>query len=133
MIFICGNCWKNRKKPRKIRALTNFMPHGILIDPISGIEPTTYRSKVKRSLHDSHSRYSCTRFQSLSVKFVRFGFWILIVRELPKLRIPDSTSKNFFYSGIRIPLHALPTDHTILYRDARLHGFLGEHLFLCFF
>lgn len=40
------------------------------------------------------SRYGCTRFQSLSV-FV-FGFWIPIVRWVPKLRIPDSTGKIFW-------------------------------------
>ena len=39
-------------------------------------------------------------FQSL------VGFWILsAVFRIPKPRIPDSTSKKFLDSGIRIPLH----------------------------
>ena len=39
-------------------------------------------------------------FQSL------VGFWILsAVFGIPKHRIPDSTSKKFLDSGIRIPLH----------------------------
>ena len=88
MIFICRNCWKNRKKPPKIRTLTNFVLHGILIDPISGyrthdipIESQAHAPRQSWILDSTpwipDSRYSCTRFQSLSVKF---GFWILIVR-----------------------------------------------------
>ena len=39
-------------------------------------------------------------FQSLvGFRIPSAGFWI------PKPRIPDSTSKNFLDSGIRIPLH----------------------------
>ena len=74
MIFICGNCWKNHKKPPKIRTLTNFVPHGIFIDPISGIEPgiepTTYRSKVKRSLQD---RRGCHGFRILGTVVLDFS------------------------------------------------------------
>ena len=119
MIFICGNCWKNRKKPPKIRTLTNFVPHGILIDPISGYRthdiPTESQALAPRQswILDStpwilDSRYSCTRFQSLSVKF---EFWILIVREVQKLRILDSTTKKFFIreSGFPCMLSRLTT------------------------
>ena len=47
-------------------------------------------------------RISGTGFQSLSVEV---GFWIPIFS-----RIPDSTSKNFTNSGIRIPLHGAGTE-----------------------
>ena len=33
------------------------------------------------------------------------GFQSLVGFRIPKPRIPDSTSKKFLYSGIRIPLH----------------------------
>ena len=48
---------------------------------------------------------------------MELGFWILVVSGFPdfsavfrisKPRIPDSTSKNFPDSGIRIPLHWAP-------------------------
>ena len=128
VIFICGNVLlritgKIIKSPNKIRTLKNFVPHGILRPwvLVRSHESNPRRNDRKSSaLTPSipNSRYSCTRFQSLSV-FV-FGFWILIVRGVPKLRIPDSTSKIFLTLGSGFPgmLSRLTTHHTmILYRD----------------
>ena len=76
------------------------------------------------------SRYSCTRFQSLSVKF---GFWILWFVRSQSLGFRIPQAKIFLFGNQDSRACSPDWPHMILYRDARLHGFLGEHLFLCFF
>ena len=144
MIFICGNCWKNHKKPPKIRTLTNFAPHGIFIDPISGIEPgiepTTYRSKVKRSLRDSRGFWTPRHgFQILGTVVLDFslcqslsldsGFLSFVGSQSLGFRIPRAKFFGFFDQDS----HALPTHHSPHHfvpgprgpgTGTRLHGFL---------
>ena len=66
-------------------------------------------------------RISGTVFQSLSVEV---GFWIPILT-----RIPDSTSKNFTNSGIRIPLHGAGTGAPNLERATSLHSCIFRTVF----
>jgi len=133
VIFNCRNlllriAGKIIKRQKKIRTLKHFVPHGILRPWIlvrtheSNPRHTDRKSSALSEILDStpwipDSGHGCTRFQSLSV-FV-FGFWIPIVRGVPKLRIPESTSKIFLISGSGFPcmLSRLTTHHTILYRD----------------
>ena len=130
------------------------------IGPISWIEPTTYRSKVKRSLRDSRGFWTpCNGFQILGTVLLDFSLCQSLSLDSGFLSFVGSQSLGFpiprakFFGFFDQDSHALPTHHSphhfvpgprgpgtgtrlhgfLQYRDARLHGFLGEHLFLCFF